>query len=229
MSETLDYFLRQATIFRRLGADDRQRLAAVAALRTFAKGAVLFREGDDADHLYVVTSGRVKVVKSTPRGSDVILEIFGRGDPVGAVAVYESRPYPATAVALEPAVCLLISRTNFFELLERHPSMLRGLLSGLTLRLVELTNRLAELSGGRVDARLARFFLKLVDHIGQPQGAGVFVPLSLSRQELADMIGTTIETCIRVMSRWGKEDLVRTESEGFLVLDRAALESIASS
>jgi CRP-like cAMP-binding protein len=57
----------------------------------------------------------------------------------------------------------------------------------------------------------------------------VFVPLALSRQELADMIGTTIETCFRVMSRWGKEDLVRTESEGFLVLDRAALESIASS
>jgi CRP-like cAMP-binding protein len=107
--------------------------------------------------------------------------------------------------------------------------MLRGLLSGLTLRLVELTNRLAELSGGRVDARLARFFLKLVDQIGQPQGAGVFVPRALSRQELADMIGTTIETCIRVMSRWGKEDLERTESEGFLVLDRAALESIASS
>ena len=59
MSETLDHLLRQATIFRRLGADDRQRLAAVATTRTFAKGSVLFREGDGSDYLFVVTSGRV--------------------------------------------------------------------------------------------------------------------------------------------------------------------------
>jgi len=227
MTDTLDDLLRQATIFRRLGAEDRQRVAAVATTRTFARGSVLFREGDDSVRLCVVTTGRVKVVKTTPRGTDVILEIFGPGDPVGAVAVYESRPYPATAIALEPTACILIPRANFFELLERYPTMLRGLLSGLTLRLVELTNRLADLTGGRVDARLARFFLKLVDQIGQPQGAGVFVPLVLSRQELADMIGTTIETCIRIMSRWGKEDLVRTEPEGFLVVDRSSLESIA--
>jgi len=131
------------------------------------------------------------------------------------------------AVALEPTTCLLIPRRAFFSLLEAHPTMVRGLLGGLTHRLVELTNRLAELSGGRIEARLARFLLKLADDMGQRRPDGIFIPLALSRQEIADMIGTTIETSIRIMSRWGKDNVVRTEKDGFLVVDRATLEAIA--
>ncbi|HXH07632.1 MAG TPA: Crp/Fnr family transcriptional regulator [Vicinamibacterales bacterium] len=219
--------LRRTTIFRRLSDEDRRRLAAVARVRTYDRGDLLFRQGDPPDTLYTVMSGRVKVFKSTVRGTDLILEIFGPGDPVGAVAVYDSRPYPASAAALEPTTCLLIPSQAFFSLLERYPSLVRGLLIGLTHRLVELTNRLAELSTGRVDARLARFFLKLADTLGQPTPEGTFIPLALSRQELADMIGTTIETAIRVMSRWGKEHIIRTDRGGFLIEDRAALEQIA--
>lgn len=225
----LDDILRRTTIFRGLSAEDRQRLAAVAAVRTFDRGDCLFREGDASDLLYTLISGRVKVFKTTPHGTEVILEIFGSGDPVGAVAVYESRPYPASATALEPTMCLVMPQPAFLSLLENHPSMVRGLLTGLTHRLVELTNRLAELSTGRIDARLARFFLKLADNIGRPAAGGTFIPLALSRQELADMIGTTIETSIRIMSRWSKQGLVRTEADGFLLVDRTALETIALS
>ena len=69
--------------------------------------------------------------------------------------------------------------------------------------------------------------MKLADDIGQHREGGTFIPLALSRQELADMIGTTIETSIRIMSRWGKQDVVRTEKDGFLVVDRSALEAVA--
>lgn len=219
--------LRQSTLFRRLSQQDRQRLAAAATVREFDKGATLFSEGEESDLLYTVVTGRVKVSKTTARGTDVILEIFGPGDPVGAVAVYELRPYPASAFALEPTVCLLIPRQAFFTLLETYPTMVRGLLVGLTHRLVELTNRLAELSGGRVEGRLARFFLKLAQDMGHQRPEGTFIALTLSRQELADMIGTTIETSIRIMSRWGKDNVVRTEKDGFVVVDRAALETLA--
>jgi CRP/FNR family transcriptional regulator len=228
VADNLDELLRQTTIFRRITADDRQRLAAVATVKRYDKGVMLFSEGDDSEQLFTVLSGRVKVFKTTPRGTDVILELFGPGDPVGAVAVYESRPYPASAVTLEPVSCLTIPRQVFFALLESRPTLVRGLLTGLTHRLVELTNRLAELSGGRIEARLARFFLKLAADMGQPRPDGTFIPLALSRQELADMIGTTIETSIRIMSRWGKDDLIRTEKDGFVVVDRDALQSIAA-
>jgi CRP/FNR family transcriptional regulator, nitrogen oxide reductase regulator len=229
MHEQMDEALRRSVLFRRLKPDDRQRLAAVASVREFEKGAMLFSEGDGSELLYTVLSGRVKVFKTTPRGSDVILEIFGPGDPVGAVAVYEMRPYPASAHALEPTTCLLIPREAFFSMLESHPTMVRGLLVGLTHRLMELTDRLAELSGGRVEGRLARFFLKLAHDMGQARADGTFIALALSRQELADMIGTTIETSIRIMSRWGKDGVVRTEKEGFVVVDRPALEAVALS
>ena len=225
----LDEALKRTTIFRRLGPDDRQRLAAVASLREFDKGESIFNEGDASDFLYTIVSGRAKVFKTTARGTDVILEIFGPGDPVGAVAAYEGRAYPASALALEPTTCLLIPRQTFFTLLESYPSMLRGLLVGLTHRLVEMNQRLTELSGGRIEARLARFFLKLAADMGRPHpGGGTFIPLTLSRQEIADMIGTTIETSIRIMSRWGKDEVVRTERDGFVVVDRQALESLSS-
>src|SRR5215831_11716399 len=118
MAETLDEVLKKTTIFRRLALDDRQRLAAVSSIHAYDKGALLFSEGDAPDHLFTIVSGRVKVFKTTPRGTEVILEIFGPGDPIGAVAVYESRPYPASAIALEAATCLLVPRHTFFTMLE---------------------------------------------------------------------------------------------------------------
>lgn len=227
MPAATDDLLRRSTIFRRLTPEDRQLVAGVASVRIFEKGALLFAEGDQPDLLYTVVTGRVKIFKMTARGTDVILEIFGPGDPVGAVAVYEGRPYPASAAALEPTTCIIVPRQQFFALIESHPSLVRGLLLGLTHRLVELTNRLTELSGGRIEARLARLFLKLADDMGQTKPDGTFIPMPLSRQELADMIGTTIETSIRIMSRWGKQDIVRTEKDGFVLVDRAALDALA--
>ncbi len=216
-------------LFRRVSADDRERLAAVAYVRTYDRGDHVFHEGDPSDFFFVVMTGRVKVYKQTPGGNDVILEMFGPGGPLGAVAAYESRPYPASAAALESTSCLLIPRAEFFSLLEQRPSLVRGLLGSLSLRLVELTTRLAELTGGRVETRFARLFLKLADQLGRPERGGTFVPLPLSRQELADLTGTTIETSIRIMSRWGKQEILRTEKDGFVILDRGTLESQATS
>src|SRR5262249_33844127 len=160
----------------------------------------IFEQDMPSDAFYAIASGRVKIFKMLPTGKDLILEVFGAGDPLGAVAVYDSRPFPASAVALEETVCVVIPRAVFFALLEQHPSLVRGMLLGLTTRLIELTNRLAELSGGRIEPRFARLFLKLAAEMGRPDRGGTFIPLALSRQELADMTGTTIETCIRIMS-----------------------------
>jgi CRP/FNR family transcriptional regulator len=226
---TVDEAIRGSSLFRKVGPDDRNRLAAVARVKEHARGDVIFREGDPSDFFYTVIAGRVKVFKMLPSGKDVILEIFGVGDPLGAIAAYEGRPFPASAMAIEDTRCLLLPRADFFGLLEHHPSLVRGLLYGMTQRLVELTNRVAQLSGGRVEARLARLFLKLSEGSGRQERGGVFVPLVLSRQELADMTGTTIETCIRVMSRWGKDDVIRTEKDGFVVLNQETLEAVAAS
>lgn len=229
ISALTDDVLRRMTLFRRLAVEDRARVAAVARLRHHQRGERLFAEGDDAGAFLAIVLGRVKVYKATPSGKELILEIFGPGDPLATVAVYEAAPLPASAVALEDTTCMSIERRDFFELLEHHPILVRGLLSGLTLRLAELTRRLAELTGAKVEARFARLFLKLAHQIGRLEGGGVFVPMSLTRQELADLTGTTSETAIRIMSRWQKEGVLLTERVGFTLVDQQALEDIAAS
>lgn len=227
MSTPVEPLLRSNPLFRRLSDGDRRRLADVSLVRAYSKGATVFTEGDPSDFLFTIDSGRVKVAKMLPGGKEVILEILGAGDPLGAVAAYESRPYPASAVALEDSTLLLVKRGAFFTLLESSPSLVLGLLNGLSFRLVELTRRIAEVTGSRVETRFANVFLMLAGRMGRAEARGLFIPLALSRQELADLTGTTLETAIRVMSRWGKEHLVLTEKDGFVVADRAALERLA--
>jgi CRP-like cAMP-binding protein len=224
---TADQVRESSPFFRRLSGEDLAKLAAIAVAKTYEKGEVVFSEGEPPRYLHTIASGRVKVVKLVPSGKELILEILGAGDPLGAVVAYEDRPYPATAVALERTVCLLLPRAEFFGLLERHPSVVRGFLSGMARRIVELTQRIPEVAGGRVETRFALLFLKLAEKAGRPEGRDVLVSLHLTRQDLADLTGTTIETSIRVMSRWGKEDLVLTEPDGFRVRDRQALERLA--
>ena len=216
--------LKVAPVFRKLAPQDLRTIAQAATVRRYEKGQVIFEQDTSSDAFYTIASGRVKIFKMLPTGKDMILEVFGKGDPLGAVAAYDGRPFPASAVALEDTVCVVIPRPVFFRLLEEHPSLVRGLMLGLTIRLVELTNRLAELSGMRIEPRFARLFLKLAGDMGRQERGGTFIPLALSRQELADMTGTTIETAIRIMSRWGKEDIVHTEKDGFVILDRRTLE-----
>ena len=225
---TAEELLRTMPVFGRLSSGDRKAVADVAQVKDYAKGETIFEQESPSDAFYAIARGRVKIFKMMPSGKDVILEVFGPGDPLGAVAAYMERPFPASAAALEDTTCVVIPRPAFFRLIESNPSLVRGLLLGLTTRLVELTNRLAELTGGRIEARFARLFLKLAAQMGRPDRGGTFIPLALSRQELADMSGTTIETCIRIMSRWNKDAVVRTEKDGFVVLNKAELERAAS-
>jgi CRP-like cAMP-binding protein len=223
---TVHEALRAASLYRGLAEEDRRRLAEVSLVKAWDKGETVFSEGDPSDFLLTVLQGRVKVVKLQPSGKEVILEIFGPGDPLGTVVAYEGRPFPASAIAVERTTCLLVKRAPFFALLEQHPSLVRGLLSAFTRRIVELAQRIPEVAGARVETRFAHLFLKLADRVGRPRGQSLLIPIVLSRQELADLTGTTIETCIRLMSRWGKEGVVETQTDGFLVVDRRALEEL---
>jgi CRP-like cAMP-binding protein len=226
--QEVDAVLAGTPVFSRLALRDRRTIAEAASLKRYHKGQTIFGESAAADAFYTIASGRVKIFKTLPSGKDVILEVFGPGDPLGAIAAYDGRPFPASAVALEDTTCVVIARDVFFRLLEQHSSLVRGLMLGLTIRLTELTNRLATLSGARVEPRLARVFLKMADEMGRPDAGGTSIPLSLSRQELADLSGTTIETAIRIMSRWGKSGVVRTVKDGFVIADRARLEEMAA-
>jgi CRP/FNR family transcriptional regulator len=207
-----------------LNEEDRKLLAPLCHMRGYEKGETIFREGEPADRIHFIYIGRVKIVKAAA-GRDVIIEILGAGEPVGAVAAFERGRFPASAVTLEPSGILSIPENEFFRLLESRPEITRRLLAGLTLRLMAVNRRLADMTGS-VDYRAARMFITLAERVGQKRDAGVFVPLAVSRQEIADLLGTTIETAIRLMSRWQKEEIVLTEKEGFFIPNLSALREI---
>jgi CRP-like cAMP-binding protein len=214
-------------LFRHLNAQERERLRPLAVIRSFEQGEPIFAEGDPATQFHFILGGRVKIVKGAPDGREIILEILAPGDPVGAVAVYEDRPFPAAAVPLEATSVLSLPARDFFALTGANPQLVRGLLLGLTRRLMELTRRLADRSA-RAEIRVARLLLTLAERMGRAEPEGIRLPLVLSRQEVADLVGITQETTIRIMSRWGKDGLVETDHTGFLIRDPAALRTLVA-
>jgi len=224
--ERLQAVLGALPMFRELPPPLRARVAAMATLQDVDKGDAIWHAGDSPDSLTMVVEGRVKIVKHAEAG-DVILEMFGPGEVAGVVALYNQIPYPATAVAMEPTVLLRLPRRDWFDLLERDTAFTRAMLLAMTRLNMALTRKLASMHGTRVQARVATLFLSLADRMGSDTPEGVEIPIALSRQEIAETVGTTVETAIRVMSRWNREGLLLTGRERFVIPDREKLKSAA--
>jgi CRP/FNR family transcriptional regulator len=122
---------------------------------------------------------------------------------------------------------LILPRRDYFELLDRHPDFARAIIRELTKLVVALTRKLEEMRGQRVEVRIAQLFLTLVERMGKEVKGGIEIPIQLSRQEIADLVGTTVESAIRVLSRWGQEKVLITEQKRFLLQSRDRLARIA--
>ncbi len=219
--------VRSLPVFRGLPPEDQRQIAALATVREYKRGDYIWREGEPAEALTLIVRGRVKVVRETVGAGDVIIEIFGEGEPVGAIAVYNYMPYPAGAVCLEPVTLLLIPRRDYFELLDRHPEVARALIRELTKLVLALARKVEEMRGQRVEVRIAQLFLTLAERMGKDSRAGIEIRIHLSRQEIADLVGTTVESAIRVLSRWGREGLVITGENRFVIPSRERLQAVA--
>jgi CRP-like cAMP-binding protein len=218
--------IRATPLFRGLSAEDQKRLAALASLKNYERGDFLWRSGDPADLLTIIVKGRVKIVTHGDTG-DTILELFEEGEPVGAIAVYNYMPYPASAVCMEPVVLLTLPRRDYFELLDRNPDFARAIIRELTKLVVAMARKLQEMRGQKVDARIAQLFLTLSERLGKEGKGGIEIPIHLTRQEIADLVGTTVESAIRVLSRWGREKIVISGENRFLIPSRDRLREIA--
>ena len=224
--ERLIAALRSTPMFRGLSPAELARLTAIAALRDYDRGEVLWNAGDPAEAFTLIVRGRVKIVRHGA-GGDVILEIFDVGEPVGAIAVYDGIPYPASAIAIEPVTLIRIPRAEYFHLLNGHPEFVRAVLRELTRLSIALTRKLGDMRGQKVEMRIARLFLTLASRMGKQSERGVEIPIQLTRQEVAELVGTTVESAIRVLSRWGREELVVTRESSFSIPSLERLRSLA--
>lgn len=204
-------------------------IAEQATACSFRPGSHMLTEGMPGDHVYFLLSGRAKMIRHVEEGRRLVLALFHPGDTFGTTATMGKRSCDASVVAIQDALCLRLSRAALFALIRTRPEWLDELMPVLTRPLSECRNCTVELSCLKVEKRFAKLLLKLADSVGKELPEGTFIPVRLSRQELADMTGTTIETCIRTMSRWGKDSWVQTQSDGFVILNRPALEGLSGS
>ena len=184
-------------------------------------------EDDPADWFCIVRTGRVKIFRSARGGKEVVLELLGPGEPFGGVAVIERRPYPASAQATEASLVLRIPREPIVALAERYAGVIREMALMIGRRLRAAHESVRSLSVDPVEVRLAAALLRLAERDGERGAHGVTLPYHLTRQSLADMTGTTVETAIRIVSRWQKDRLVRDAGGRLVLADTDALRGIA--
>jgi len=207
--------------------------------RAFEKDEYLFFEGDPAEWLVLVAGGRIKMIKHSEGGRETILATFGPGEIVGEVGVLIGDVYPATAQALEPAETLALRRAEYADLVRGHPDLAWALIEELGRRLQGAHETIRSLAVEKVERRVARVLLRMANTAGErlesdPSGAvraeppgAVRITVPLSRQDIADMAGTVIETAIRAMSKFQKQGLIETRGGYIVLLDPHRLVTIA--
>jgi CRP-like cAMP-binding protein len=220
-------FLRGLPVFAGVPDKELRGLAASARAESFRVREYVFVEGDSADWFCVVHSGRIKILRQSRAGKEVVLELLGRGEPFGGVAVIERRPYPASAQAAQASVVVKIPREPIIALSERHPAIIRQMALIIGRRLRDAHDSVKSLAVDSVEARLAAAVLRLGEREGAPGPRGLMLPFHLTRQSLADMTGTTVESAIRVMSRWQKDGVVRDDAGRLVLSDLEALRALA--
>lgn len=219
--------LRGNAVFAEIPMREIEALAALVVEDTHRARDYIFMESDASRWLYVVKSGHVKIVKHSRTGKDVILELLGPGEIFGGVAVIEKRPYPAAAQTTEATVVLKIPADSIIALAERHPAFIKEMALMLGRRLRTAHDSVKALAVDPVEARLAAALLRLAEREGKPGREGVALPFHLTRQSLADMTGTTVETTIRILSRWLKDGLLKDEGGRLMLGNLEELRTLA--
>jgi CRP-like cAMP-binding protein len=219
--------LAHAPLLRGLSAQALEEVAAKAIEEKVRAGATLFREGEPASALYLVLEGRMKLTQVAADGHEVLMRFVGQGEAVAALALFEDASFPVTASAVTDSVLLGWNRDVLQELFQRHPSLAVNAMRLLSERLREVQERFRELATERVAQRIARALLRLVRQTGRRVEGGVLVDLPLSRQDLAEMTGTTLYTVSRVLSEWEEQGILESGRAKVLVRRPHALVALA--
>lgn len=220
--------LRRVDLFKGLDEEALDCIAEAGLRRRLDAGAFLFFQDTPARSVYVVLEGRLRVVQATPEGDRVVVRYVQAGDVVGLIAVLGGMEYPVTAEVVEDGTVVLgWSGETLRSLMEAHPRLALNAMTHMAGMVRDLLRRVRELSTERVERRIARALLRLVRHAGRRVETGVEVAFPITREEIAQMAGTTLYTVSRTLSRWEREGLLETGREHIVVRAPHALVAIA--
>lgn len=217
--------LRSIPLFASLADDELAGIASMFTEQMVEKDELVFFEGDPPLWVYIVIEGRIKLLKYSEDGKAVILHLLNAGEMFGGVAAFGRRPYPFTAQALIPSLVLKVSGPDFYQIMERYPEVSNQVVRELAARLIEAHETTKNLAVERVDQRIAHTVLKLASRSNGDDLQRV-IDVPLTRQDIAEMAGTTVETTIRIFSKWRKAGIVGSQNGKVVIYDPKRLEAI---
>lgn len=211
-------------LFQGLPHSQYEGLAKIVVDQMFQRGDNIFFEGDEAIGFYVVLSGRAKVFKLSAEGKEQILHIFGPGEPIGEVAVFAGKRFPAHAAALEETRVFFFPRAAFIDLIRGDPSLALNMLAVLSQRLRRFTTLVEDLSLKEVPGRLAAYLL----YLSEREKGTSDLTLDISKSQLASLLGTIPETLSRILARMTREKLIKSSGRRYQILDRKGLQDLST-
>ena len=219
--------LAKVPLFRDVAIDVLRPIIALARLKRVRVAEFFFNEGDEATEFFVLTGGRVKLTQLTPEGHQVVLGHIGPGEAFGGVGAFGDPTYPVSAETVEPSVALAWTSRTMQRVLETHPTVTLNAVRFVADRLHDLQRRYRQLMTERVERRVARALLRLAKDAGRRANPGVEIDFPVSRQDIAEMTGTTLYTVSRLMRSWEERGILSGGRRHIVLLNADALVAIA--
>lgn len=215
------------SLFEGLGPADLDSILKDARSVRFAKEATIFEQESEARSFYVLLAGHIRVVRITPDGRQVIARYISEGEIFGVAAALGRLTYPATAIAAVDCVVLVWPNAVWPGLSSRFPVLAAGTFKTVGARLNDTQTRVMELATEQVEQRVANALLRLVNQTGRKTDTGIEIDFPISRQDIAEMTGTTLHTVSRLLSAWEERGIVASGRQRVTVTDAHRLLMLA--
>ena len=220
--------IRHSSLFESVSPAGLEQALSLGVMRSVEEGGFFFMQGDPAMHAYVLISGRVKMIQITPTGQQITLRIMTPGQTYGGIALLNPQTgYPATAQALENSSAAAWDTAQLRRLAETESSIPLSAMQLMHGYITELQERQKALVSVRVEQRIARIILKLASESGTKVAEGVLIDMPLTRQDVAEMSGTTLFTVSRTLNEWERNGLLKIGRGRVVVCDPHGLVRIA--
>ncbi len=228
MEKEVQELVRQSSLFKDVRPDVFAQVLEASVPRSVEEDGFFFLQGDPATHAYVLVEGRVKMIQITPNGQQITMRIMTPGQTYGGIALLNPRAgYPATAQAVENSTALAWNTDHLRALVEKEPSISLNVMGLMHGYISELQERQKALVTDRVEQRIARILLKLAAQSGRKIDEGVLIDLPITRQDIAEMSGTTLFTVSRTLNEWERDGLLEIGRERVVIREPHGLVSIA--
>jgi len=228
MNSAFKVFARQSSLFSEISPAAFEQTLTSAIERSMEEGGYYFMQGDPATHAYVLVQGRVKMVQLTPSGQQITLRMMTPGQTFGGIAMLNPEAgYPATALAVENSIALAWDTDSLRRLAEQEPHLSLNTMKLMHGYITELQSRQQALVTARVEQRIARTLLKLAAQSGKEVEEGVLIDMPLTRQDVAEMSGTTLFTVSRTLNEWERDGLLKIGREQVIIREPHSLVRLA--